>query len=46
MDIGVLVLNAGFMELGPFEWVSNECIEKHVMINVLHEIYTAKVLCS
>lgn len=27
IDIGVLILNAGWVEFGPFEWVSNNSIE-------------------
>ena len=46
IDIGLLILNAGWGEFEPFEWVSNDIIEQHVTINVLHEVYTTKVLCS
>jgi short-subunit dehydrogenase len=46
IDIGMLILNAGWAEFGPFEWVSNEIIEDHIRINLLHVVYTAKVLAS
>jgi len=46
LDIGLLILNAGWAEGGPFEWCSNQIIEDHITINVLHEVYTTKVLCS
>lgn len=46
LDIGMLILNAGWAQMGPFEMLTEEEIQRHVTINILHVIYTAKVLTS
>lgn len=46
IDIGLLVLNAGWSEFGPFEWLSDEMVEDHIRINLLQVIYTSKVLAT
>ena len=44
IDIGMLFLNAGFIEVGPFASLTPEDIESSVTINALQPIYTTKVL--
>ena len=44
LDVGVLVLNAGFAHVGPFAEISDEELEKQVQVNANHVIYTAKAM--
>lgn len=46
LDIGMLVLNAGWGQFGPFYWQSMEETERQVKLNVMHAVYMAKVLLS
>ena len=46
LDIGMLILNAGWAQMGPFEMLTNHEVQRHMNINILHVIYTAKVLTN
>ena len=46
LDIGILILNAGWAQMGPFEMLTNEEVQRHMTMNILHVIYSAKVLTS
>lgn len=46
LDIGVLVLNAGWAQFGPFQMLTNEEVQRHMNINILHVVYSAKVLTN
>ena len=46
IDIGMLILNAGWAQMGPFEMLTEEEVQRHMTLNILHVIYTAKVLTS
>ena len=43
-DIGVVVLNAGVGQSGPFASISNRQVEQVVNVNALHVVYSAKVI--
>lgn len=43
-DIGILVLNAGYVFFGPYHLLKDDEVEKHMTTNVLHLAYTCKVL--
>ena len=43
-SIGMLVLNAGYVQNGPFDMLYNSEVEMHFTLNVLHVVYTTKVL--
>lgn len=44
LDVGVLALNAGFAQVGPFVDISNEEVERLCQVNANHVLYTAKVV--
>ena len=44
MDIGVLLLNAGCAQFGPFKEMTDDEIEGIVSTNALHVVYLAKAL--
>ena len=45
-DIGILVLNAGVGQVGPFAEVPAKRLEHVTSINTLHPMYTAKVMVN
>ena len=46
VDVAVLVLNAGYLFNGPFKDLTNDEIESHIKLNILHVTYTTKVLVN
>lgn len=46
IDIGILILNAGEREMGPFSEIENKDVEKMVNVNALHIIYFAKAMMN
>ena len=46
LDIGLLILNAGWATMGPFEQLTNEEVQRTININILHVAYCAKVLAT
>ena len=46
LDIGMLILNAGWAQMGPFETITNQEMQSHININILHVAYSAKVLAT
>ena len=46
LDVGVLILNAGWGRTGPFEMVTDEDVQDTTSINVLHPIYLMKSLVN
>ena len=46
IDIGILILNAGEREMGPFSEIKNKDVEKMVNVNALHIIYFAKAMMN
>lgn len=44
LDIGVLALNAGYADMGPFHVNDAVEIEKQCQVNAVHTLYTTKVL--
>lgn len=44
LDIGVVCLNAGTMEMGPIDLISDKQLESVYTLNGLHVVYMAKVL--
>lgn len=46
VDIALLFLNAGIGNFHPFDYQSNEITEEITNVNVLHTIYTTKVLLN
>lgn len=44
VDVAMLFLNAGFIQVGEFNLISMEDIESSVTINALQPLFTAKVL--
>lgn len=44
LDIGVLALNAGYAEMGPFHMIDDIEVEKQCQVNAVHPIYLLKVM--
>ena len=44
LDVAVLALNAGFVQIGPMIDIRDDEIEKMVQVNANHVIYLAKAL--
>lgn len=42
LDIGILALNAGVFVMGPFLKLTDEEVEQHVQVNVMHVAYLMK----
>ena len=44
LDIGLVCLNAGYADMGPFHVIDNVEVEKQMQVNAVHVLYTLKVL--
>lgn len=44
LDIGVLALNAGYADMGPFHVLDDIEVEKQMQVNAVHCLYTMKVM--
>jgi len=44
LDVGVLILNAGYVYNGPYMMLYPNEIERHMTTNMLHVAYTTKVM--
>lgn len=46
LDIGVLVLNAGYAEKGPFHLSDDQVVEGQCQINAVHVLYLFKAIIN
>ena len=46
VDVGVLVLCAGYVFFGPYKDLTGDEVERHITTNILHVAYTTKVLVN
>lgn len=44
LDVAVLVLNAGYQQIGEFKDITDDEVERITQVNVNHVIYTSKVM--
>lgn len=44
LDVGVLVLNAGYVQQGPYAELYDSEVERHMTTNILHVAYTTKAM--
>lgn len=46
LDIGVLVLNAGYADMGPFHMIDDMECEKQISVNAVHVLFLLKVMIN
>lgn len=46
LDIGVVALNAGYADMGPFHKIDDIEVEKQCQVNAVHPLYLLKVMIS